>query len=240
MDEHKVERTDEGDAIVLKTDAYRLAITNDNFAFLTDISTGPAAGCTCHLREMWDIQNLRALLDEAEKVLKERELGDEANTDDDLLPPITEEFCEAMDVAWADGVGVGLSEAIRRWRDGKLIIPQIARLIDESDWPLPDRLNRAHKAFMLDWEGEGYEGRHAPKYPPRGNWVHHVDFYHDGTIGIDRYGQDVRLYDPTETSKRRLKNTIDRLCWSWRPPTKIDPIHEIVSNRAMAPMRRFS
>lgn len=83
MDEHKVERTDEGDAIVFKTDAYRLAITNGNFAFLTDIHTGPGAGCTCHIRETWDIQNLRALLDEAEKVLQERELADAAKDFDE-------------------------------------------------------------------------------------------------------------------------------------------------------------
>lgn len=81
--------------------------------------------------------------------------------DDVPLDPIAEEFCQAMDAAWADGVGVPLSQALRRWRSGELIISQIARLIDESDWPLTDRLARAHKAYMLDWEGPGYEGRHA-------------------------------------------------------------------------------
>jgi hypothetical protein len=81
MDEHKVERTDEGFRIVLKTDAYRLSITDDNFAYLTDINS--EAGCTCHLREIWDIQNLRALLDEAEKILQERELADAAKNFDE-------------------------------------------------------------------------------------------------------------------------------------------------------------
>lgn len=82
-------------------------------------------------------------------------------SDDVILPPLAEEFVDAMSEAWANGCGSGLYETVKRWNEGRLIIPQIARLIDESDWPLPDRLSRAHKAFMLDWEGEGYEGRHT-------------------------------------------------------------------------------
>ncbi len=79
MDEHKVERTEEGYMIVLKTEGFRLAISDDSFAYLTDTHTGPGARCTCHISTTWDIQNLRALLDEAEKVLQERELADEVN-----------------------------------------------------------------------------------------------------------------------------------------------------------------
>lgn len=83
--------------------------------------------------------------------------------DDVLLHPLTEEFCQAMDEAWANGVGGGLLEVIYRWRNGKLIIPQVARLIDESDWSLPIRLANAHTALMLNWDGANYEGRHAKK-----------------------------------------------------------------------------
>lgn len=81
--------------------------------------------------------------------------------DDEMLPPIAEEFCDAMHAARTDGCAVELSLIIQRWQNDELLIPQIARRIDESDWPLPERLARAHKAFMLDWEGDAYEGRHS-------------------------------------------------------------------------------
>lgn len=161
-------------------------------------------------------------------------------SDDVILAPITEEFLDAMCEERADGCGVDLSRAIQRWQSDELLIPQIARLIDESNWPLSKRLSQAHKAFMLDWEGDAYEGRHAPKpVTPRINWVHHVDFYHDGSVGIDRYGQEVRVYQVTETSKRRLENTINGLSWSWRPPTKLDVNFSTLKNRALAPMRHY-
>jgi hypothetical protein len=95
MDEHKVERTDEGYMIVLKTEGFRLAISNDSFAYLTDLHSGPGTGCSCHISTTWDIQNLRALLDEAEKVLQERELTDAANDFDEGFDDIP--FTSAAD-----------------------------------------------------------------------------------------------------------------------------------------------
>jgi hypothetical protein len=81
--------------------------------------------------------------------------------DDEHLNPITEEFVDAMCEARMENCDSRLSIAIQAWQNDQMIIPQIARQIDESDWPLPDRLNRAHKAFMLEWEGSAYEGRHS-------------------------------------------------------------------------------
>lgn len=86
--------------------------------------------------------------------------------DDERLDPITEEFLDAMCEARMENCDPHLSIAIQAWQNEQLIVPQIARKIDESDWPLPDRLNRAHKAFMLQWEGDGYEGRHSPRGLP--------------------------------------------------------------------------
>lgn len=75
--------------------------------------------------------------------------------------------------------------------------------------------------------------------PKRDNWAHHVDFYHDGAVGIVRHDGTLRTYQPTEASKQRLKNTIDSLQWSWRPPTMLDTHLSRIKNRAIAPMRRL-
>lgn len=71
----------------------------------------------------------------------------------------------------------------------------------------------------------------------RTNWVHHVDYYTDGSIGIDRYGQvEPRVYRPTAASAQRLMGAT--LQWSYRPVNV--QIADRIRNRAFAPMRRFS
>jgi hypothetical protein len=71
----------------------------------------------------------------------------------------------------------------------------------------------------------------------RTNWVHHVDYYDDGSIGIDRRGSETpRVYIPTQASLRRLERAT--LLWThFAPRMWIDPKH--LRNRAMAPMRRY-
>jgi hypothetical protein len=114
-----------------------------------------------HLRNYVD-----GLLEEKDAAISALKVLPSTFTDsfsDEVFEPITEELLDALSEAWADGVGSGLYEAMKRWHRDELILPQLARQIDESDWPLPKRLAKAHEAFMRNWEGTAYEGRHSQK-----------------------------------------------------------------------------
>lgn len=70
----------------------------------------------------------------------------------------------------------------------------------------------------------------------RCNWVHHVDFYTNGTVGIERRGQETaRVYQPTPASLIRLERAT--LMWRYYGATK-QQLTEGLKTRAIAPMRR--
>lgn len=70
------------------------------------------------------------------------------------------------------------------------------------------------------------------------SWVHHVEYYENGAIGIDRsMGQlPIRLYTPTPSSMNRLEWATGM--WTRWPASRQDASN--LKYRAMAPMRRYT